>query len=47
MKPTLYLFACVGAVVMALYIAGSFGIGYFRLYYGVAPVKCFAAGYGT
>lgn len=25
---------CIGAAVVALYIAGAFGIGNFRIYYG-------------
>ncbi|WP_185733072.1 hypothetical protein [Burkholderia seminalis] len=47
MKPLLYLLACVGAIVMALSLAGALGIGHFRLYYGLTPLECHAAGYGT
>lgn len=47
MKAAIYSLACVGAVVMALCLAGALGIGHFRLYYGLTPVECYAAGYGA
>ncbi|WP_175813327.1 hypothetical protein [Burkholderia contaminans] len=47
MKAAIYSLACVGAVVMALALAGAVGIGNFRLYYGLTAVECYAAGYGT
>lgn len=47
MKPALYALACVGALVMTLALACTLGIGHFRLYYGLTPVECYAAGYGA
>ncbi|MDY7802788.1 hypothetical protein U0E23_09950 [Burkholderia stagnalis] len=47
MKAAIYALACVGALVMALALAGALGVGHFRLYYGVLPVEFCAAGYGT
>jgi hypothetical protein len=32
--------ALVGAVVLALALLGSIGIGHFRLTYSVAPLSC-------
>ncbi|MBJ9686829.1 hypothetical protein I5589_07015 [Burkholderia vietnamiensis] len=47
MKAAIYALACVGAVVMALCLAGALGFGHFRLYYGLTAVEFCAAGYGT
>ncbi len=47
MKAAIYALACIGAVVMTLCLAGAFGVGHFRLYYGWTAVECYAAGYGT
>jgi len=34
------LFAVVGAFITVLALAGAFGIGHFRLYYGFDDVRC-------
>lgn len=47
MKAAIYALACVGALVMTLCLAGTLGIGHFRLYYGLTPVEFCAAGYGA
>ncbi|KGV85735.1 hypothetical protein X879_1952 [Burkholderia pseudomallei MSHR3951] len=47
MKLAIYALACVGAFVMTLCLAGTLGVGYFRLYYGPTPFERYAAGYGT
>lgn len=40
MRFLLYVCAVVGAVVLALMIAGSLNVGYFVLYYGMDPAVC-------
>ncbi|MBR8460748.1 hypothetical protein KDW07_26770 [Burkholderia dolosa] len=47
MKIAIYALACVGALVMTLSLAGMLGVGHFRLYFGLTPIECRAAGYGT
>lgn len=47
MKAAIYALACVGALVMTLCLAGTLGVGNFRLYYGLTAVEFCAAGYGT
>ncbi len=47
MKALLYLLACIGALVMTLSLASAVGIGHFRLYHGLTPLECHAAGYSA
>ncbi len=47
MKALVYFLACIGACVMALALAGSVGIGYFRLAYSLSPVECFGMEHGA